>query len=361
MENKDGGKENIKIFAPKTSKEFLLVTVIAIFIIVGVLATLFVARPLFRNYLYGRTLQKGRVDDSLRTPVFSETANWKTYRNEKSGFEFKYPQDWTLLDGINAIYVAETRAVNENKSPTIDFPNLEIEFNNPQIYFVEHVNPNPTHIFRKEGSQEQQYGPSDRRDIIIKFELGRQWIYANCEFDSKKPEFINFCNQIIGSMTLINGGTRDETADWKTYRNQLYGFEFKYSPDWDLGNNLLSVMEEQNGFSYTLPDSSFHSGFSVFINDQKTVMGVAIVCDKPIIKDLTIASGQTVKIVTQQNCLLAEDRDKYGAASSIETEIPVVAKDVGNRRLLYIRTDTTEKPINHFDEFIKVIKSLKVF
>lgn len=32
--------------------------------------------------------------------VDGETANWKTYRNEKYGFEFKYPSSWQLYDAI---------------------------------------------------------------------------------------------------------------------------------------------------------------------------------------------------------------------------------------------------------------------
>jgi len=30
------------------------------------------------------------------TPLPDETANWKTYRNEEYGFEFKYPSDWPI-------------------------------------------------------------------------------------------------------------------------------------------------------------------------------------------------------------------------------------------------------------------------
>lgn len=31
----------------------------------------------------------------------------------------------------------------------------------------------------------------------------------------------------------------DETADWKTYRNEEYGFEFKYPKTFNLGTNLI--------------------------------------------------------------------------------------------------------------------------
>ncbi|MEK7621904.1 MAG: PsbP-related protein [Patescibacteria group bacterium] len=41
--------------------------------------------------------QKGPTDGSP-TAVTTDSANWKTYRNEEYGFEFKYPADFEIED-----------------------------------------------------------------------------------------------------------------------------------------------------------------------------------------------------------------------------------------------------------------------
>src|SRR3989344_3791543 len=38
------------------------------------------------------------VENESQSSSSDETADWKTYRNEEYGFEFRYPEEWTLMD-----------------------------------------------------------------------------------------------------------------------------------------------------------------------------------------------------------------------------------------------------------------------
>ncbi len=47
------------------------------------------------------------------------------------------------------------------------------------------------------------------------------------ELPEKKEEEIKISEKLV----------EDETADWKIYRNEEYGFEMKYSPNWEIKDN----------------------------------------------------------------------------------------------------------------------------
>ena len=59
----------------------------------------------------------------------------------------------------------------------------------------------------------------------------------------------------------------DETANWKTYRNEEFGFSIKYPPDWEVRTNVISRR-------FADKSVSFHGGLDiaipVFISETTT-------------------------------------------------------------------------------------------
>jgi hypothetical protein len=45
--------------------------------------------------------------------VQNETANWKTYTNDQYGFEFKYPESWTIVNNLeNGANIVDPKDIN---------------------------------------------------------------------------------------------------------------------------------------------------------------------------------------------------------------------------------------------------------
>ena|SRR3989338_5291017 len=69
-------------------KTHVIITILALIILAGVLGFFaYQQNPQLFSWL-SQPSQKEAVD----------TATWQTYRNEEYGFEFEYPNDWTLYD-----------------------------------------------------------------------------------------------------------------------------------------------------------------------------------------------------------------------------------------------------------------------
>ena len=71
----------------------------------------------------------------------------------------------------------------------------------------------------------------------------------------------------IGSIVSNNKAVSTSFAvssDWKTYRNEKHGFEFKYPQDWE----IYVRTEDSNGSSYHISrkgDRYYFSGFNLFV------------------------------------------------------------------------------------------------
>lgn len=129
------------------------------------------------------------------------TKDWKTYRNEEYGFKFKYPVEYKTIehkDGWPSALVLLMRSSGYAQSFDLAVELWDNEF---------------------EFKKKYGYDP----DIIKK--INNKYITLwniNKEKDIEK---------IIFTFHLIQ---ENESIDWRTYRNNEYGFEFQYPKNWEM-------------------------------------------------------------------------------------------------------------------------------
>ena len=65
---------------------------------------------------------------TLRKMKTADTSGWKTYRNDKYGFEFRYPSGWSLTEGTSKVF-AQLRDPNNDNSMQIS--NVQNDYGPP--------------------------------------------------------------------------------------------------------------------------------------------------------------------------------------------------------------------------------------
>jgi len=212
------------------------------------------------------------LDQILSTFKFTEkdkTADWKVYRNEEYGFEFKYPKDW-FIRSESIMYVSIVN--NRYKDAEGEFPYLNISIINNEKnltlrdWFFENIKP-------KEGEDYELKNVMVKDYNAIEFSYSRIIKNTLIDFNSNIVSFrainaIENYDQILSTFKFIK---KDKTADWKVYRNEEYWFEFKYKSDWQL--------EQQDNYIELKP----------IINDkpEEISISVNIITNRP--KDYTLA------------------------------------------------------------------------
>ncbi len=205
--------------------------------------------------------------------IEDETADWKTYKNKEYGFEFKYPKEFNLDEP------AIVEASNDIDSPfSIDLMSAIVENNGhdwESTFFVVETHDKPYGLISKgevfgikngEGIEEAlQKAYAGKRGVLTykdketnsREEIGKvvmegklfydillsseKGIYdysvriiipfskSGDSMDTQIHKFIEIYNQILSTFKFME---KDETANWKTYRNEEYGFEVRYPNNW---------------------------------------------------------------------------------------------------------------------------------
>lgn len=233
----------------KTNWKFLLIVII-LAVVVGVIA-----------------LRCSLKKEQLYQPSEIETANWKTYKNDSYGFEFNYPNNHVFVEETDKDKLKKRQIIGENLlldeqllriGIYTDKDNVDLSYGYIRINvytnnnnfsleqltswdFPAYPNTQKEVSFNGIRGMEQYVGGGAACWKEVSF-LGNKMIYTfsflgdiggtnGCELgrlcciDSAREAIFN---EMLSTFRFIE----DETAEWKTYRNEEVGIELKYPSDW---------------------------------------------------------------------------------------------------------------------------------
>jgi len=221
-----------------------------LFIIAGAIAVVIVGVFYFDS-LNNRSGCSGRKDIGSKC---GDSQLWETYRNEEFEFEVKYPNDVLVSESDNLVFFGL-----DDNTPL----NLSVNFavsQEPTLASLERRKIDPRGNMQEKENIEFHGQPAVK--VVERFE-GPETMSAYIEaigFLYGQAEYVihitgthepsasqrKRIDEILSTFKFIDS---TDTSDWKTYRNEEYGYEFKYPSSW-------ARLEERNPiFNDHLPDS----------------------------------------------------------------------------------------------------------
>lgn len=200
-------------------KSTLIIIALAILILLSLVVYLYLADklPFFANQI------SKEMPPSKQTPVAtttnSSTSKLKTYRNEKFGFEFQYPSDWSLHTNVFSSPFSKFNLIGttpKEKVPNTIIPSLLVNIVTADFAdrsFSDLRDTASSVVISGVKGLKYEYEFANQPRITIDIPFGEYRILLG---GSKKYEDI--LNEIFASFRFLN-----QTGSMKLYRNEEWG------------------------------------------------------------------------------------------------------------------------------------------